>query len=273
MRSPLRPLTPSRSLAQATALLGHELSTPDALALRAPSLRQPWFWTTGGITPREALLRFYLASDPARLEHTCASYEIPGAWRNLSDRDVSAFGPLQAQVKLHAWFDAVRAHRTPGRLFAQAYLTRFLAELIPPAQLTELLIACLPEQEARHFFVHLHLPSAPDELARTEQVVERYLERLSPACPQDVYTGIRLLEALPLPAQASAFARRVLSSQPGHPARLWRDLGMVQPTAQGLRSVLAGAPCWEMLPEDFVCIFARGGFDTAAPLGGPLGSV
>lgn len=233
-----------------------------------------WFWQRGGISRAEAYFWFMALSHPSRITDTKRSFAAPRDLRRIRHGDVDDFGPEDAKARLKAWFAAMQ--KRPARMvwFQHAHFTRFLRELMPLAQVLDVLFDVIPGGEVRHFFSHL-MPEPPtdessdDEVARwraLEESVDAHLSSLTYDGNDTIYTAIRLLECVPREEQALRLCQELVDSTSEVSPTAARDAVNCLHEPANFAEYFALLDQYAIAKESIPFLVERGGFEVVDAL-------
>ena len=227
--------------------------------------RGDWLHHRGGIGRAEAHFWLMALSHPERLTDTRANFKAPRQLRRLRSSDVHDFTLGDARARLSAWFEALSARRAPLRWFCFSYFTRFLTVLFPVHQVIDLLFELIPPEEVRHFFSHLFAPEDPVQRALAVEAVSARLRPLTYEDTDSIYTGIRLLERIPVAHEAERLVA-ALQALPQAPDTLVRDAVNLLHDPMTFAAWFERLPTYRLAPEEVPFLVLRGGMDVVPAL-------
>lgn len=223
-----------------------------------------WLWNEGGIGRAEAYFWFVALTHPERVTDTRTAFKAPRDLRRIRHVDADRFTVGEARERLTAWFEALQARPAPMKWFPHAYLTRFLRELLPAADVVDLLFEVLPAEQVRHFFAHLLQPEDPDELEALRDAVRRHLAPLDYSDIDQVYTGVRLLERVPIEDEAERLVAAVANDEALAPAV--RDAVNLLQEPSNFARWFNALDAYHFAPEEIAYVVGKGGFEVVEAL-------
>ena len=224
-----------------------------------------WLWNRGGIGPAEAYFWFVAMTHPERIHDTRTQFKAPRDLRRIRHVDADRFTLEDARERMSTWFDLLQQRPAPMRWFPHAYLTRFLRELLPMHEVLELLFEIIPADQVRHFFAHLMVPREDEAREAVYEVVRARLGQLDYSTRDELYTGIRLLERIPLDEQAVRLVGAVSAQDDPDPMLVRDAVNLLQDPAT-FAEWFAELDAYNMAAEEVPYIFGKGRYEVIEPL-------